>query len=137
MTEQINQPAEPQHVRITDHEGRLLLIRPARVSTEDLGYGENEVVHADFAVLDGPDAGAKYTDVIIPQRYLVATLKASREQGGNFVLGRLQKGKRGSSGHAGWVLEHHTPDDLRIAQAFLEGGPEALTRTATGGAAPF
>lgn len=133
-----SQPAEPNHAKITDREGRLLLIRPKEIRTEDLGYGENEVAIIDFVVLDGPDAGTKFESVLTPQRYLVASFKESLKADNNpMVLGRLVKAKKGSSGHTGWILENHTPEDAERARAYLDKGPEALKSDSDRGPAPF
>jgi hypothetical protein len=106
-------------VKITDYEGKLLLITPTEYKTEvPTSFGEKDCVVANVAVLDGDDV-EELDDVYIFQGRLIGQTKAKVGKG--MVLGRLGKKAPEKAGHSpAWTLEDPTEDDKVAARAYLK-----------------
>lgn len=106
--------------KITDFEGRLLLLTPTeyldgenKVNTE---YGEKDVVITDLVALDGDVE--EESGVYVFQGKLIGALK--RKIGKDPVLGRLGKGDPAKKGQAKpWALLPPSDADKELARKYL------------------
>lgn len=100
-----------------DHKGNLLLITVHEykegISTS---HGVANAVAADIAVLDGPDKGGEYRDVLIFPKVIVNQLKG---QIGATILARLGQGEKQPGKSAPWVLNAGTADDQETAAKYV------------------
>lgn len=116
-----------------EHLGQLLIITPTNFEEKiPTIHGESDAVRANILVVDGPDAGEQFDDVLIFPRVLVSVLRG--KIGSPMpVLGRLAQGeaKRGQS--APWILGPFTEEDAAAAVAAMSGkfGGEKATTQAT------
>lgn len=113
-------------VKITDYEGRLLLVTPNEyIQGLKTDYDEDkDAVDADVVVLDGEGAPEELDDVRIFQGKLIGSLKHRIGKKQNMVLGRLGKDspkKKGQS--AAWTFETPTDDDKKLAREYLAQQP--------------
>lgn len=121
--DQFDNPGPLNAIKWVDHDGQLVLITPLRVDKDvpkPDGDGVRDVIIADVAVLDGPDAPQYYAGTPIFPAYLQGQLR--RNVGtGRSCLGRVGKDtsrqQRGQS--APWVLSDPTDADKHAARNYL------------------
>lgn len=112
-------PGSADMFKPTDHNGRLLLIKPkqvlAAVPTKD--YGEREAIEADIHILDGPTAGTVLRSGRIFGLVMIEQLKDNAGTG-RFNLGRLGQGEA-TKGNPPWKLFDPTDADKDLARRYL------------------
>lgn len=106
--------------KITEFEGKLLLITPKEHKTEvPTAYGDKDCIVADVVVIDADDEPEKFGDMFIFQGRLIGQTKAKVGKG--MVLGRLGKKESTTKGHnAAWNLDDPTDADKTAARAYLD-----------------
>lgn len=108
--------------KITDYEGRLLLITPtAFTQAIETSFGEADAVTADVAVLDGEGAPVELGGVMIFQKVLIGQLRG--QIGKRPVLGVLSKRKTQKAGRSdAWFLDSDAVDDaaVKLAVEYLD-----------------
>ena len=106
-------------VKITEFEGRLLLLTPTEYKTEvPTSFGEKDCVVADIVVLDGDNAPEQLDNVYMFQGKLIGATKSAVGKG--MILGRLGKEKATKSGYSdAWILNDATDDEKQVARDYL------------------
>jgi hypothetical protein len=113
-------PASAAGVKVTEFEGRLLLITPkSHEESIQTDFGEKDAVKCTLAVLDEKDASKSesYDDVLLFQARLIGQTKPAI--GKRLVLGRLGKGEAKKGQSAPWQLEDPSEDDKVVARKYL------------------
>lgn len=119
-TDPFNDPAAGGGVKVTEFEGRLLLITP---TSYDEGiatvHGEKDAVKANIVVIDekSPAASERHDDVLLFQGNLIGATK--RFVGKGMVVGRLGKGEAKPGKNAPWILDVATDDEKMLARTYL------------------
>lgn len=109
-------------LKITDYNGQLLLVKPTgQEEGVNTSFGAADAIRADVVVLDGPDAGTDYSDILIFQRVLQGQLRPQIGKG--LVLGRLGQGEAKAGQSKPWKLLDFTDEDAKVAQAYLDANP--------------
>ncbi|PJE23619.1 MAG: hypothetical protein CK431_10205 [Mycobacterium sp.] len=112
-------PGSADVFKPTEHNGRLLLIKPkqflTKVPTKD--YGEKDAIEADIHILDGPAAGTVLRDGRIFSLVLIGQTKGNVGSG-RFNLGRLGQGPA-TKGNPPWKLFDPTGEDAELARRYL------------------
>lgn len=105
--------------KITEFEGRLLLIKPTELRTEILtSFGPADAVVADVTPLDGAQAGHTEHGVLVFQKALQGQLRPKIGTD-RYVLGRLGRGQAKAGQSAPWVLAEPTEADKQTARNHL------------------
>lgn len=114
-------PTTASGARVTDFEGRLLLLTPIEYREEvETEYGEKDCVEANIVVLDekDPTASERHDSILLFQGQLIGQTKAKVGKG--LVLGRLGKGEPKKKGHnPPWRLLDPEEADRVVARAYL------------------
>jgi len=106
-------------VKITDLEGRLLLVFPTEHREAiQTSFGPADAVIADVVVLDGPDSPKKEYGVMLFQKKLQGQTRP-KVGTGRAVLGRLGKGIAKAGQSAPWQLKDPTPAEADTARRYL------------------
>lgn len=135
MSSPFADPASAGGVKWEDHNGALLLITPHSVeSGVNTTFGTKDAVRADVVVLDGPNAGAEYADVLVFPGVLIGQL---RSQLGKKVIGRLGQGVGKPGQKPPWKLSEATEADKQVGVAWLNKNTLAAPAAASGGTPPF
>jgi hypothetical protein len=108
--------------KITDFQGRLLLVSPTAVE-EDVPteYGPTTVVDADVVVLDGPDAPVRIDNIRIFQSALVRDCRRRMGTDRPMLLARLGTVPNKRGDRPVWVFKDPSEDDIRAGNAYWEG----------------
>lgn len=106
-------------VKVTDLEGRLLLVFPTEHREGIVtAFGPADAVIADIVVLDGPDAPKKEYGVMLFQKRLQGQTRP-KVGTGRAVLGRLGKGVAKAGQSAPWELKDPTAAEADAARRYL------------------
>jgi hypothetical protein len=120
MTDPFNDPASGSGVKVTEFEGRLLLITPTGyeegISTD---FGEKDAVRANIVVIDekAPGESERHDDVLMFQGRLIGATK--KFVGKGMVVGRLEKGEAKKGQSAPWQLATASDDEKTLARTYL------------------
>jgi hypothetical protein len=121
MTDDLfNAPASASGVKVTEFEGKLLLVTPTSYEEKiDTSFGEKDAVKANVVVLDekSPTSSEKHDGMLFFQGRLIGQTKPFVGKG--LVLGRLGKGEAKKGQNAPWQLEDPTDPDKDVARAYL------------------
>jgi hypothetical protein len=120
MTDPFNDPASGSGVKITEFDGRLLLITPTGYDEDiDTVHGKKDAVRANVVVIDekSPGESERHDDVLIFQGNLIGATK--RYVGKGMVVGRLGTGEAKPGKNAPWILTTATDDEKTLAKAYL------------------
>ena len=110
-------PSTATGITWADHLGQLLLINVIEERKEiQTAYGETSAIEANVTVLDGPNVGQKFDDILIFPRVLQSQL---RPRIGGMVLGRLNQGEKKAGQSAPWKLSDPTDDDRKVGVAHI------------------
>jgi hypothetical protein len=115
-----NAPATASGVKVTEFEGRLLLITPtAHEQDVETSFGAKDAVRANLVVIDekNPTGSEKHDNVLLFQSVLIGQTKPFVGKG--MVLGRLGKGEAKKGQSAPWRLEDADDSEKDIARAYL------------------
>lgn len=119
-TDPFSGPASASGVKVTEFEGRLLLVTPTAYEEGiETQYGAKDAVRASVVVIDeeAPEKSEKHDDVLMFQGRLIGQTKPFVGKG--LVLGRLGKGEAKKGQSAPWMLEDPTDDDKVKGRAYL------------------
>jgi hypothetical protein len=119
-TDPFSGPASASGVKVTEFEGRLLLVTPTNYEEGiETQYGAKDAVRASVVVIDeeDPAKSEKHDDVLMFQGRLIGQTKPFVGKG--LVLGRLGKGEAKKGQSAPWMLEDPTDDDKVKGRAYL------------------
>jgi hypothetical protein len=120
MTDPFNDPAAGSGVKITEFDGRLLLVTPVGYEEEvDTVHGKKDAVRANVVVIDekAPTASERHDDVLIFQGNLIGATK--RYVGKGMVVGRLGLGEAKPGKNAPWLLNTATDDEKTLVRTYL------------------
>src|SRR5699024_3627411 len=108
--------------KITDFEGRLLLLTPTEpVEGMDASIGKSDVVRADMVVLDGDQQGHEVPDLLVFQTALRRDLLRIMNGGvSKMMLGRLGRGEAKQGKSAPWIFIQPTDEDKALARQYIE-----------------
>ena len=110
-------PAASTGIEWASLNGRLLIVEPTEVVKGiATNFGTTDAVRATVTVVDGAEAGKKYTDTLIFPKVLQSQLSS---RVGQKVLGRLGQGQAKPGQSPPWMLNPGSPEDEQKAQAFL------------------
>lgn len=115
-----NDPGTASGARITDYEGRLLLITPTGYREEiETMHGTKDAVEANVVVIDedAPTSSEKHEGLLLFQGRLIGQTKGFVGKG--LVLGRLGKGTAEKGKNAPWELATATDEEKDKARAYL------------------
>jgi hypothetical protein len=118
MTEQFDNPGAigGDPINWSDVAGSLVIVRPLSVEVGiPTVHGEASAVRADVTVVDGPQSGRTYGDVLVFPKMMQAQLKTKI---GRSVLGRVGRGVAKPGQTAPWILEEATAADMQTARDF-------------------
>lgn len=133
-------PAESEFFVIKDHVGSLCLIAvngfTAQMATQN---GFRDTVHAEIAVIDGPNTGKRYPEALLFGAKLNPQIKGKI---GRVVLGRIALGQAQAGKNAPYVLLDPTSEDGALANAWvaangaleskpIEQAPQRIAQAAT------
>ena len=119
-TDPFSGPASASGVKITEFEGRLLLITPTSYEEGiDTAYGEKDAVKANLVVIDedNPANSEQHEGILMFQGRLIGQTKPFVGKG--LVLGRLGKGEAKKGQSAPWMLLDPSDDEKKIGRAYL------------------
>ena len=119
-TDPFNDPAAGSGVKITEFEGRLLLITPTGYEEEiDTVHGKKDAVRANVVVIDekAPGESERHDDVLIFQGNLIGATK--RFVGKGMVVGRLGQGEAKPGKKAPWILTTASDEEKTLARTYL------------------
>lgn len=119
-TDPFSGPASASGVKVTEFEGRLLLVTPTAYEEGiETQYGAKDAVRASVVVIDeeAPEKSEKHDDVLMFQGRLIGQTKPFVGKG--LVLGRLGKGEAKKGQSAPWMLEDPTDDDKVKGREYL------------------
>jgi hypothetical protein len=108
--------------KITDFEGRLLLVSPTAVEENvPTEYGPTTVVDADVVVLDGPDAPERIDNIRIFQSALVRDCRRRKDTDRPMLLARLGTVPNKRGDRPVWVFKDPSPEDINTGTAYWQG----------------
>lgn len=117
MSNQFASPASATGIEWATLNGALLVIQVEEVVHGiNTSFGTTDAVRATVTPIDGPTAGAAYTDTLIFPKVLQAQLAPNV---GKTVLGRLGQGQQKPGQSPPWTLTEASPADQQAAAAFL------------------
>jgi hypothetical protein len=108
--------------KITDFEGRLLLVSPTAIE-EDVPteYGPTTVADADVVVLDGPDAPMRIDNIRIFQSALVRDCRRRMGTDRPMLLARLGTVPNKRGDRPVWVFRDPSPEDIKTGKDYWAG----------------
>jgi hypothetical protein len=110
-------PASATGIEWATLNGALLIIEVHEIVKDiTTSFGVTDAIRATVTPVDGPSAGAAYTDTLIFPRMLKSQLAPNV---GRTVLGRLAQGQAKPSQSPPWLLHEATPADQQTAAAYL------------------
>jgi len=105
---------------IQDQKDRLLLVTPREKITKKTKYKDaQDVVVADYVVLDGPEAGSTYEGVNVFNAPLVGTLEKRIGREKPQLLARLGTRENTKGEKPVWVFMAVSEDDVKAARKYL------------------
>ncbi|MBX6723775.1 MAG: hypothetical protein IRY92_11170, partial [Dactylosporangium sp.] len=106
-----------------EHLGRLVLIY-ARSFRENVptSFGAADAVAADIHVIDNPGGVAVFTNALLFQRAIVASLRDAI--GGDPVLARIGQGIAKPGQTAPYILQPYSDADAAVATAYVNSLPK-------------
>jgi hypothetical protein len=108
-----------EQTRITDYEGRLLLVKALEVETGiRTAFGDADATICDIAVLDGDHAGTQHKGLMLFQKALRAQL-ADRVGTPRMLLGRLGKGVAKPGQSPPWLFTDPSEEDRQTARTWV------------------
>ena len=123
MSDLFTDPGTSTGINLGELEGKLLLVKPHRVEYGvKTSLGDRDATVADVHVVDGPEAGAIYSEVFIWPRVLQGQLRNNLSNG-LFAIGRLGKGTAKPGQNAPWKLLDANDADKAAARAHLAAKP--------------
>lgn len=111
-------PTDPEFFEIAKHLGSLCLIAVNEyVPSITTSAGTSAAVRAEVAVIDGPNAGARFPDAMFFGKKIVPQLKASL---GSTILGRIGHGEKQAGKNAPYIVEKATAADAAKATEYVK-----------------
>lgn len=110
-------------VKLTDHDGHLMLVRPRSTTTFTHPDGKRvDAVRAEAVVLDGPESPLVLRGLVVTQSVLVRALRGRLEAGAEpMMLARLVRVPHRKDPDAMvWIFQDATEADVEVAQAYLD-----------------
>lgn len=126
-TDPFSGPASASGVKITEFEGRLLLITPTSYEEDiETSFGTKDAVKANVVVLDekAPADSENHEGILMFQGRLIGQTKPFVGKG--LVLGRLGKGEAKKGQSAPWMLDDPTDAEKKIGREYLSSAAPSL-----------
>lgn len=120
-------PASASGVKVTEFEGRLLLLTPTSYEEGiDTSYGEKDAVKTNLVVIDedSPADSEEHEGILLFQGRLIGQTKPFVGKG--LVLGRLGKGEAKKGQSAPWMLLDPSEDEKKVGRAYLASKAPSL-----------